>query len=104
MADKQIDVMIEKIKNIFFIVSTFIAILLAINYLISRISRFLGVEDLSTANVFFILMSIRVGIGIIYGSYLILYGKLVSRSTHNRLVNRYKDRFGGVLLVFFRRG
>ena len=104
MADKPIDVTIERIKEIIYIASTFIAILLAINYLFSRISRFLGVEDLSTANVFFILMSIIMGIGIIYGSYLILYGKLVSRSTHNRLVNKYKDRFGGVLLVFLKRG
>ena len=100
MTDKPIDVTIEKIKNIIFITMSFLAIFIAANYLISRISRFLNVEELSTLNIFFIFMSITVGIGIIYRGYLYLYGKLVSRSTHNRLVNRYKDRLGGCCWCF----
>ena len=70
MADKPIDVTMERIKSIIYIIMSFLAILIAVNYLINRIMEFIGTEGIPGFNVLFILMSVTMGIGIIYSAYV----------------------------------
>ena len=70
MADKPIDVTIERIKGIIFIIMAFLSILIAAKYLINRIMEFIGEGGIPGFNVLFILMSVTMGIGIIYSAYV----------------------------------